>query len=59
MIPLEPHSRILDFAETMCVVVRFHGDVIKSLNITHDDITMIMADFTQEMNKVEEFMKIV
>ena len=38
---------------------RFHGDVIKSLNITHEDITMIMADFTQEMQKVEELMNIV
>ena len=32
---------------------RFHGDVIKSLNITHEDIAMIIADFTQEMHKVE------
>ena len=32
---------------------RFHGDVIKNLNITHEDIAMIIADFTQEMHKVE------
>lgn len=33
---------------------RFHGDVIHNLNISHTDIAMIIADFTQEMQKVEE-----
>lgn len=37
---------------------RFHGDVIKNLNISHEDITMIMADFTQEMQRVEELIKV-
>ena len=37
---------------------RFHGDVIKSLNITHEDIAMIIADFTQEMQKVEKLISI-
>ncbi|MCK5310485.1 MAG: HDOD domain-containing protein [Desulfobacteraceae bacterium] len=37
---------------------RFHGDVIKNLNITHEDIAMIIADFTQEMQKVEELINL-
>ncbi len=37
---------------------RFHGDVIKNLNISHDDIAMIIADFTMEMHKVEELINI-
>jgi putative nucleotidyltransferase with HDIG domain len=37
---------------------RFHGDVIKSLNITHEDIAMIIADFTQEMQKVEKLISV-
>ncbi len=37
---------------------RFHGDVIKNLNITHEDIAMIIADFTLEMQKVEELINL-
>ncbi len=38
---------------------RFHDAVIQNLNITHGDITMIIADFTQEIHKVEELISIV
>jgi putative nucleotidyltransferase with HDIG domain len=37
---------------------RFHGNVIKNLNITHEDIAMIIADFTQEMQRVEDLINI-
>jgi putative nucleotidyltransferase with HDIG domain len=37
---------------------RFHSDVIKNLNITHEDIKMIIADFAQEMYRVEELISI-
>ena len=37
---------------------RFHGNVIRNLNITHEDIAMIIADFTQEMQKVEDLISL-
>ncbi|MCK5541191.1 MAG: HDOD domain-containing protein [Desulfobacterales bacterium] len=37
---------------------RFHGDVIKNLNITHTDIAVIIADFTLEMQKVENLISV-
>ena len=37
---------------------RFHADVISHLNITHEDIALIMADFSQDMQKVEELINV-
>ncbi|MCD4741185.1 MAG: HDOD domain-containing protein [Desulfobacteraceae bacterium] len=37
---------------------RFHTDVISHLNITHEDIALIIADFSQDMQKVEKLINV-
>ncbi|MFH1154054.1 MAG: HDOD domain-containing protein [Pseudomonadota bacterium] len=38
---------------------RFHDSVIRDLGITANDFARIMADFTMEMQRVEELLKVV
>ncbi|THB80624.1 MAG: HDOD domain-containing protein [Desulfobacteraceae bacterium] len=38
---------------------RFHADAIRSLDMSHDDIAMIIADFTVEMTELEDLLKLV
>ncbi len=38
---------------------RFHSDVIRDLQITSDDLAIIIADFTETIKTVEELLKVV
>ncbi|MFO7750464.1 MAG: HDOD domain-containing protein [Desulfobacteraceae bacterium] len=38
---------------------RFHGDVLRNLNITADDLSHIIADFTFNMKKFETLLKLI
>lgn len=37
---------------------RFHAGAVKALGMTHDDISMIIADFGNDMQKVEELISL-
>lgn len=65
----DPEIAIVYLSDCICMMMgvgigadglayRFHADVIKSLDMSHTDVSMIIAEFTEEMKELEEMMNL-